>query len=202
MDDFAVFEVPGLEQRMSVLIERIRPKLTIIGQQLVPWLSTICGEEMFVHVAKHARRTVHPPKDTWVAWAKNKRGYKALPHFQVGLWKTHVFIQFTVIYECINKQILANAIERNSNLFHSLKEKSFYWSLDHTKPEVQPISTLDDANIHQIVTKLRTNKNAEFMCGVQIPAEHPVLQDGAELLQLIEQTFHDLLPIYRLAFEV
>ena len=38
-----------------------------------------------MHVAKHARRSVNPPIDTWVAFAPNKRGYKMLPHFQIGL---------------------------------------------------------------------------------------------------------------------
>ena len=67
--DFDVFSVPGLEARMEVLIERVRPKLEALGAELSPYVSALAGEEMFVHVAKHARRTVNPPIDTWVAWA-------------------------------------------------------------------------------------------------------------------------------------
>ncbi|MDQ0168823.1 uncharacterized protein YktB (UPF0637 family) [Paenibacillus tundrae] len=65
--DFDVFQVPGLEPRMEMLIERVRPKLEALGAELAPYLTELCGEEMFVHVAKHARRTVNPPIDTWVA---------------------------------------------------------------------------------------------------------------------------------------
>ena len=39
-------------------------------------------KHFYPHVAKHARRSVNPPKDTWVAFATSKRGYKMLPHFK------------------------------------------------------------------------------------------------------------------------
>lgn len=84
---------------MEGIKELIRPKLETLGQHFAPSLSLATGEEMFYHVAKHARRTVNPPKDTWVAWAGDKRGYKKHPHFQVGLWGTHLFVWYAVIYE-------------------------------------------------------------------------------------------------------
>lgn len=102
-DDFAVFQIEGLEPRMDALIARVRPKLNELGNELAPVLSALCGEEMFPHVAKHARRTVHAPNDTWVAWGPNKRGYKALPHFQVGMFYSHLFVVFAIIYESSNK---------------------------------------------------------------------------------------------------
>ncbi|WP_397261357.1 DUF1054 family protein [Peribacillus simplex] len=33
-------------------------------------MSVLTGDEMYPHVAKHARRKVNPPNDTWVAFAK------------------------------------------------------------------------------------------------------------------------------------
>jgi uncharacterized protein YktB (UPF0637 family) len=198
--DFAVFDVPGLESRMDALIANIRPKLNMLGQQFAPHLSALCGEEMFAHVAKHARRTVHPPKDTWVAWAANKRGYKALPHFQIGLWGTHVFIQFTIIYECTNKVLFANKLATQAKPLQQWLPAHFYWSLDHTKPEVQSLDTLDEATSEMILNKLRNNKNAEFLCGLKIDKDNPVLQDGHAFLQLAETTFAQLLPLYKLAF--
>ena len=56
-------------------------------------------------MAKHARRTVNPPKDSWVAFAPYKRGYKSLPHFQIGLWRTHLFIVLVIIYEALKKML-------------------------------------------------------------------------------------------------
>lgn len=67
-EDFDVFIIDGLEARMEALKETIRPKLEALGQHFAPTLSALTGDEMFVHVAKHARRTINPPKDTWVAF--------------------------------------------------------------------------------------------------------------------------------------
>lgn len=199
--DFAVFEIPGLEPRMTRLIEQIRPKLHAAGERFAPTLSTICGEEMFAHVAKHARRTVHPPKDTWVAWANQKRGYKALPHFQIGLWQTHIFIQFTIIYECRNKSIFARNLAANPGLLQTQLPKHYYWSLDHMKPDVHSLNELDDRTLETIVHKLEHQKNAEFLCGLQIQAGDPILADGDGLTTRIEHTFQTLLPLYRASFQ-
>jgi uncharacterized protein YktB (UPF0637 family) len=200
-DDFEVFSVPGLDARMEKLIELIRPKLNMLGADFAPQLSILCGEEMFPHVAKHARRTVNPPKDTWVAWAKNKRGYKALPHFQIGLWGTHVFIQFTIIYECTNKQVFANNLTNHEIPLYQLVPGHYYWSMDHTKPEVNKVSSLDESSIDTITQKLRINKNAEFLCGLQINNDDPILTDGEKFYRLVEETFETLLPLYQMSFE-
>lgn len=55
--DFNVFTIDGLEERMEALRSRISTKLEAIANHLEPDLSSLSGDEMFVHVAKHARRT-------------------------------------------------------------------------------------------------------------------------------------------------
>ncbi|MDU4698680.1 MAG: DUF1054 domain-containing protein, partial [Paenibacillus sp.] len=133
--DFDALTVPGLEPRMEAIISNIRPKLETLGTELVPFLSALCGEEMFPHVAKHARRTVNPPNDTWVAWAASKRGYKALPHFQVGMFSTHLFIIFAVIYESPNKAVFAHYLDKQAAQIKKMIPDGFYWSLDHMSPD-------------------------------------------------------------------
>ena len=86
-EDFETFTVDGLDERMTVLKERVRPKLEALGEHFAPLLSSITGDEMFVHVAKHARRSVNPPNDTWVAFANSKRGYKSSLIFKLGFGK-------------------------------------------------------------------------------------------------------------------
>lgn len=97
--DFETFQIEGLEERMEAIEDRIRPKFRTIGQELTDELSARLGSEMFLHIAKHARRTVNPPQDTWLAIAANKRGYKKHPHFQVGLFDDFVFVWLAFIYE-------------------------------------------------------------------------------------------------------
>lgn len=80
-DDFNVFRIEGLDARMEAIKTTIRPKFEQLSNHFAPTLSSLCGDEMFVHIAKHARRTVNPPADTWVAFANSKRGYKKAPSF-------------------------------------------------------------------------------------------------------------------------
>ena len=65
--DFDVFTVDGLEERMSAIKTNIHPKLEALGNNLQ---NTYPNKLMrtFYHVAKHARRKVNPPNDTWVAF--------------------------------------------------------------------------------------------------------------------------------------
>lgn len=198
-EDFEVFTVQGLEPRMEQLIAQVRPKLTIMGQQLSPCLSALCGEEMFPHVAKHARRTINPPDDTWVAWAPNRRGYKAYPHFQVGLWSTHLFVQFAIIYESNNKIVFAEQLEKQLDNIRGTIPEHFFWSLDHMQPGVTLHSQMTDESFMQLIYKLRHVKKSEIMCGIQIQRDDPILTDGTALEARIEQTFEQVLPLYQLS---
>ncbi|MDO7905294.1 DUF1054 domain-containing protein [Paenibacillus sp. JX-17] len=198
--DFDVFEIPGLEPRMEVLIERVRPKLEQLGAELAPFLSELSGEPMYVHVAKHARRTVNPPKDTWVAWASAKRGYKALPHFEVGMFATHVFVIFAIIYESPNKTTFAEGLDKKLQTIRKELPSNFYWSMDHMSPEGLIHGKMEDQDFQKMIDKLRSVKKAEVMCGLRINAGEDVLKDGEQLLETIRNTFKKLTPLYQIAF--
>lgn len=199
-EDFDVFTVPGLEKRMEALIAVVRPKLNELGRRLAPELSILTGSEMHAHVAKHARRTVHPPNDTWVAWAANKRGYKMLPHFQTGLFFTHVFIQFAIIYESPHKTIFADALKHRLECIKNAVPDSFRWSMDHMNPDAVPHSELTESSFHAMAEKLASVKKAEVMVGLHIRRGDPLLLDEQKLQRTILHTFETLMPLYRLAF--
>jgi len=74
--DFEVFRIDGFSARMEKIYEHVRPKLTRLGNELAPELSRKLHLEFFPHVAKHMRRTVNPPPETWVAFGPSPRGYK------------------------------------------------------------------------------------------------------------------------------
>ncbi len=74
--DFEVFEVAGFSARMELLYRHVRPKLVKLGDELAPELSRKLHLEFFPHVAKHARRTVNPPAETWAAFGPSPKGYK------------------------------------------------------------------------------------------------------------------------------
>ncbi len=83
--DFKVFDIEGFAPRMAAIKSRIRPKLDAAGRDLIPDITRIGGAPAFAHVAKHMRRTVNAPDDTWVAFAADKRGYKKHCHFKVAV---------------------------------------------------------------------------------------------------------------------
>lgn len=198
-EDFDVFRIPGLQPRMEALIRLVRPKLTAIGELLVPTLSAQCGEPMFPHVAKHARRTVHPPADSWVAWSNNRRGYKAHPHFQLGLWPTHLFVQFAIIYESERKLPFADRLEQQLPEVLQAIPAHFRWSLDHMQPETVAHADLNEEAFAAMADKWRRVKKAEAICGIHIERDDPILRDAGKLSGLVEQTFMQLQPLYRLA---
>ena len=73
--DFQVFEVEGFNERMAQLYATVRPKLLRLGDDLAPQLARKLHLEFFPHVAKHARRTVNPPPETWCAFGPSSRMY-------------------------------------------------------------------------------------------------------------------------------
>lgn len=195
-NDFETFTIDGLEERMEAIQTRIQPKFKEIGQELTDSLSAKIGSEMFLHIAKHARRTVNPPKDTWLAIAGNKRGYKQHPHFQLGLFDDHVFIWLAYIYELPHKSSIANTFLENIDQFSTAIPKDFVVSMDHMKKESFPITEID---LEKTLIRFRDVKKAEFLVGKQIAANDPILKDGQRFAELVESTYDTLLPFYKLS---
>ena len=198
-EDFEVFHIDGLEARMEALIERIRPKLEVLGHHFAPTLTTLTGDEMFAHVAKHARRTINPPKDTWVAFATNPRGYKMLPHFQIGMWNTHIFIWFAVIYEAPQKQEISARLSNKVNKIYKEIPNDFVWSLDHMKPESVQHGKLSKEELKSMFERLGNVKKAELLCGYEIDREKITQMKADEILQLVNNVFVTVAPLYKIA---
>ncbi|MCY8980742.1 YktB family protein [Bacillus halotolerans] len=201
-EDFNTFTIDGLDARMEVLKERVRPKLTALGEHFAPTLSALTGDEMFPHVAKHARRSVNPPADSWVAFANSKRGYKKLPHFQIGLWESHVFVWFAIIYESPIKEEYGKLLEANQDSVTNHIPDSFVWSADHTKPGVHKQSEMDKEQLKTMFERLQTIKKAELLCGIQLQKEEVLNMNNQEFLQRIDDAFQQLAFLYRLTQKV
>lgn len=198
-DDFSVFTIDGLDERMEALKTTIRPKLEDLGNHFSTVLSAETGNEMFPHVARHARRTKNPPNDTWVAFASSPRGYKMLPHFQIGLWETHIFIWFAVIYEAPNKEEFGKKLEEQLDEIFKEIPKEFVWSGDHTKPNVYKHADLSKDELKNLFNRLQTVKKAEILCGVNINREDAVKMSANQFISAADDVFKKLLPFYKMA---
>src|SRR5699024_1648580 len=141
--DFDTFKIDGLNERMTAIQERIQPKFKKIGEALTEDVRAMVGSDMHLHIAKHARRTVNPPNDTWMAIAGNKRGYKKHPHFQVGLCDDHLFIWLAYIYELPNKKHMAQTFLQHIDELKAVIPDDFVISLDHMKKNARLKQDID-----------------------------------------------------------
>ncbi|MCY9513638.1 YktB family protein [Paenibacillus apiarius] len=199
--DFATFTIDGLDARMEAIRDRIQPKFRAIGEQLVGDAAVLSGQEMFLHIAKHARRTVNPPKDSWLAIGPNKRGYKSLPHFQVGLFDDHVFVWLAFIYEVSNKQNIAQAMLNEMDRVRAIVPKDYAVSMDHMKKNAVRFGDLGADELEARLNRFRDIKAAEWLIGRHIAANDPILANGAAFMSLARETMETLMPLYKLAVE-
>lgn len=195
--DFDTFLIDGLEERMEAIQTRIQPKFRALGDILTDDVSAMVGSEMHLHIARHARRTVNPPKDTWLAIAGNKRGYKKHPHFQIGLFDDHVFIWLAFIYELPNKEKIAQNFLNHLDTIQQTIPADFSISQDHMQKNAKLLKELD---VEKALIRFRDVKKAEFLIGRQVDAKDPILKDGNQFIELAKNTFETLVPIYRLAY--
>ncbi|BDG60946.1 DUF1054 domain-containing protein [Caldinitratiruptor microaerophilus] len=198
-DDFEVFAIPGLGPRMAAIKERLRPKLEAIGQALAPTLTEATGVPFVIHVARHARRTVNPPDHTWVALGTNPRGYKAHPHFEVGLCATHVFIRAGLIYEADTRPAFADALIAALPEVRRALPAHYRWFDDADPGEGKRHGDMTGADFEALAQTLRHRRDASGLAGLNVDREEAVRLGGAGFLQLAEETCRTLVPVWRLA---
>lgn len=199
--DFDTFAIEGLDGRMEAIRERIQPKFKALGDSLAQDLSLFAGTEMFLHIAKHLRRKINPPVDTWMAICPNKRGYKQVPHFQVGLFDDRVFIWLALIYELPNKSNIATTYMNQIDSIQKEIPADFVLSFDHMKKDVTPLADLDRSAWNDALIRFRDVKKVELLIGRNLHFQDPVLTKPDELESLIRSTFEKLIPLYQLAVD-
>lgn len=197
--DFAAFQIDGLEARMEAIQTRIQPKFKALGDSLCEDIALAAGSEMHVHIARHARRKVNPPKDTWMAFCHNKRGYKQHPHFQIGLFDDHAFMWFALIYELPEKRKIAADYLRKIDTVRRTIPKDYVISFDHMKKDAVQAGSLSKAALQKELERFRDVQKVELLIGRHIPADDPAVKDGETFVRMAKETFTALMPLYRLA---
>lgn len=189
--DFDLFNDPTLAGRMGQIKTVIDPKFEAITPQLLPVLEA-SGQTFYPHIAKHLRRFKNPPVDTWVAFSENKRSYKALPHFELGLWPDRLFCYFDILDE---GKASVQAAVTPAEILASFSQLpgDYLISHDHSMATMQPATP---ANITAALNKFRQYKHSELVAGRAIRLNSPLLENETEQLAYIQETFKTLLPIY------
>ncbi|HCY9506022.1 TPA: YktB family protein [Staphylococcus aureus] len=193
--DFKAFNVEGLDARMEALNEYIRPQLHELGEYFSDFFTSQTGETFYPHVAKHARRSVNPPKDTWVAFATNKRGYKMLPHFQIGMFEDQLFVMFGIMHEAKDKATRAKVFERKFKAIQQLPD-DYRVCLDHMKPDKPFIKDLTDDDLKEAIQRAINVKKGEFFIARAITPQDKRLKSDKSFIAFLEETFDQFLPFY------
>jgi uncharacterized protein YktB (UPF0637 family) len=199
--DFKVFDVKGFQPRMSQIRERIRPKLETLGHSLAPAIQRTTGDETFTHVARHARRTVNPPDDTWVAFTADRRGYKKHAHFKVAVSRNCVRFLFEVGPEHAEKKKWAAAWKKNAPKLGPVlrRMKGLAWfKNEHDETPAADLGDLTPEDLTAFADEIVRTRDGQLVLGRVVAADEAARWTEAQYRTAALETFRALAPLYRL----
>jgi len=199
--DFRVFDVKGFHTRMAAIRSRVRPKLEALARSLAPAIQRATGEPAHAHVARHARRTVNPPDDTWVAFAGSERGYKKHPHFKVAVSRNCVRFLFEIGPEHADKRRWAAAWKKSAPQLAPVlrRAKGLAWfKNEHDEQAAAPLSDLSPETLAALGDELTRTRDGQFVVGRAVTAEEAARWSEADYRAAALETFRALAPLFRL----
>ena len=200
--DFKVFEIDGFKARMEAIRTRVRPKLEVLGKSLVSDVAHATGAEAFAHVARHARRTVNPPEDTWVALGPDQRGYKKHGHFKVAVSRGCVRYLFEVGPEHAEKERWAAAWRKSAPRLGPVLRRvgGLAWFKDeHDEEPAAPLADLGPEALVHLADELTRTRDGQIVVGRVVAAAATFRWTEAQHRAAAASTFRTLAPLYRLA---
>jgi len=199
--DFKVFDVKGFQPRMGEIRTRIRPKLETLGRSLAPALARSLSGETFAHVAKHARRTVNAPDDTWVAFGPDARGYKKHCHFKVAVSRRCVRFVFEIGPEHAEKKRWAAAWKKNagklSPVLRRMKDLAWFKN-EHDETPAAALADMTPEELAGLGDELLRTRDGQLVLGRVVAADAAARWKEAQYREAALETFRALVPLYRL----
>jgi len=193
-DDFGIFRIEDFSARMNEIYARIRPRLVRLGAQLAPELGRRLHLEFFPHIAKHARRTVIPPPETWAAFGPSPKGYKRYGYLALCVSGAGLHARAVVKSEAEGRvkmadEILARACDLQKSWRGIRIGRYDDWNFG-TLPEEVPA---DAELLTNLSTSLR-KRTGGIDLGFGWPPTQAARLDRAELLD----AFREFEPLYRI----
>jgi len=199
--DFKVFDVKGFRSRMGEIRSRLRPKLEALGHSLAPAVARSLGGETFAHVAKHARRTVNPPGDTWVAFGPDPRGYKKHCHFKVAVSRNCVRFLFEIGPEHADKRRWAAAWRKSAPRLGPVlrRVRGLAWfENEHDEDPAAALADLAPERLAELGDELVRTRDGQLVLGRAVGADEAARWKEAQYRTAALETFRALAPLYRL----
>ena len=199
--DFRIFDVIGFKPRMAEIRARVRPKLGAFGESLSSSVGRSVGGAVFAHVAQHARRTVNPPDDTWVAFGPDARGYKKHSHFKIAVSRHCVRFLFEIGPEHADKRRWAATWKKNAPTVGSVlrRVKHLAWfKNEHDEEPASPLADFTLEKLGDLADALTRTRDGQLVVGRAVPAEEAARWTEAQYRSAALETFRTLAPLYRL----
>jgi uncharacterized protein YktB (UPF0637 family) len=193
-EDFEVFGIPTFPERMQGIKERLRPKLTALGESLQPALKKLAKHDVFPHVAKHARRTVNPPPETWVAFGPSARGYKKYGHFSLVLSGGGLHTRIVVKDEAPDRPQMAKLLIERADVLAQVLAEHTIARYDRWNYTGIPERTSPTADFWQEVAELLAKKTGGLDVGLGWPVHRALKLTDKKVLE----AFAALLPLYEI----
>jgi uncharacterized protein YktB (UPF0637 family) len=191
--DFAVFRVEGFNERMQQIYARVRPKLVRLGDELAPALARRLHMEFFPHVARHARRTVNPPPETWAAFGPSPKGYKRFGYLALCISGVGIHARAVVKSEADRRPEMGRMLKaRSAQLIKDLNGTGLglydKWNFDKV-----PTQMAVDADFVSALAQSLEKKSGGIDVGFGWNAREAVRVDREEVLD----AFRELESLYR-----
>jgi len=198
--DFRVFEIPDFAGRMQAIGQQVRPKLTALGEGLASGIGRLVGAEVFAHVAKHARRTVNPPEDTWVAFGPDRRGYKKHAHFKVAVSKNCVRLLFEVGPEHQDKGGWAAHWGRRGGELAGVLSRGMgirWFKNEHDEDPAAAVKDVGQEQLRALLQELSRRRDGQFVLGRRLSRAEVTGMTPQAFEKTALDTFRVLAPLYR-----
>ena len=199
--DFQVFAIPDFAGRMTAIRGQIQPKLFALAEEIGRKLKQIVGSETFSHVAKHMRRTVNPPDDTWVAFGPEKRGYKKAQHLKLAISRHSLRFLFEIGPEYADKAKWVRAWEREAGrLAAQLKKGSGlgWYKNEHDEDPAALLESLSSQEVGRLAGELTRRKDGQLVLGRRLNQVEVLRLKPRAFEQAALVTFGDLASLYKL----
>lgn len=196
-EDFDVFSIPDFAARMGAIRAEIRPKLIALGTDLRPGIEEIVAGELFPHAAQHTRRRVNPPPETWVAFARDRKGYKRWTHYRVAISGEGIRVTVFVEDDADDKPRFAASLRKGAGEILSTLGPGaplLWYSLDGDRHV--PHASVTVAALKRLGGSLKRLKTARFQAGVPLPRGDAAKAPPARFEEWVLDQVRVLKPLY------
>ncbi len=170
--DFDIFDDQTLKGRLDKIYTQLDPKFEVFGTQLQAELVVETKREFSLHIAKHLRRFKNPPMNTWMALSESSRGYKMIPHFEVGFWDDRIFVWFALMAEMPDKTDYAPLLaSQTESLLRDFADYDL--SYDHMTKQKFPMSS---ENLKLIQDKFAKTKKRGVAPRKSLSERQPIIR--------------------------